>query len=325
MTTTSTSKNLLENPKFKGFIEAFGGLLKATKQLSLTEARKLSTQFFLPSDTIFEPMKKIENVEIKGKHQNHIPLRIYIPDESKALPILIYFHRGGWVFGNNEESEPVCRKLARHLGCIVAAVDYRLAPENPFPKPLEDCYDATEWLAENGDQFGGDRKKLIVCGESAGGTLAAAVALMARDKQGPTIAAQLLIYPIITSFIADAPYDQCLDQYFLTKDAMKFFWSVYLQSPGDDKNPYASPDKAADFRGLPPALVITAANDPLHLEGEKYANSLRQAGVTVVSKCFPDLIHGFIDLPIYEEKEKVGWIKEIGKLFKNGITNENVL
>lgn len=314
LTTSPPSINLLDNQKFKEFIDAFTRISKASEQLSLDEGRKLSTQFFLPQDTVYEPVERIENVTILGKDQNKIPLRIFIPNESRVLPVLIYFHRGGWVFGNIEEADPVCRKLANHLDCIVAAVEYRLAPENPFPRPLDDCFDATQWIAENIGHFGGDTTNLIVCGESAGGNLAAAVTLMARDKKGPSLSAQLLICPVISSSIKDAPYENCVDRYFLTKDAMKFFWSMYLQSPVDHMKSYASPDQATDFTKLPPAVIITAEYDPLHHEAEEYANSLRQAGVSVVSKCFPEVIHGFIDLPIYEENQKITWINEIGNL-----------
>lgn len=308
--------NLLDNPKFKEFIDAFTEISKASETLSLDEGRKLSTQFFLSGDTVYEPVHRIENIEIQGRDQTKIPLRIYIPSDSKTLPALVYFHRGGWVFGNINEADPVCRKLANHLACIVVSVDYRLAPENPFPKPLEDCYDATQWVYENISKFGGFNKKIVVCGESAGGNLATAVALIARDKKESFISAQLLICPVISSMINEAPYKNCADQYFLTKDAMQFFWNMYLQSPENYNKPYASPNLASDFKGLPPAVIITAEYDPLHDEAQNYANHLKTAGVSVLSKRFPKVIHGFIDLPIYDEKSKITWINEIGKLLK---------
>ena len=157
-----------------------------------------------------------------------------------------------------------------------------------------------------------------MCGESAGGNLAATVALMARDEKKPFVSGQLLICPIISSMIHEAPYQNCVDQYFLTKGAMQFFWSVYLQSPENYSKPYASPNLASDFKGLPPAVIITAEYDPLHEEGENYADHLKAAGVPVLSKCFSEVIHGFIDLPIYDEEAKIAWIDEIGKLLKEG-------
>lgn len=314
--TTKMTPDLMANPKFKEFIGAFAKLSKTAETLSLDEGRRLSTEFFLPPDTIYEPIHRIENLKIVGKDHNLIPVRVFIPKEAQGLPVIVYFHRGGWVFGNVKEADPVCRKLAKHLDSIIVSVDYRLAPENPFPKPLEDCYAATEWTAKNIATYGGDPKLLTVCGESAGGNLAAAVTLIARDNHGPEIARQLLICPVISSEMADEPYENCADRYFLTKDAMKFFWSMYLQNPGEEKKPYASPDRATDFSKLPPAYIITAEHDPLHDEAVAYGDKLKRAGVKVVSKCFPGVIHGFIDLPIYDEKEKIAWIQEIGKLLK---------
>jgi acetyl esterase len=304
---------LIENPKFKEFVGELNDFSRSTEQLSLTEARVLSTKFFLPPETVYEPVEQILNLQIIGLDGNMLPLRIFIPDTSKALPVIIYFHRGGFVFGNNDEADPVCRKIANHLQCIVVSVEYRLAPEHPFPKPLEDCYLATQWIAEHICHYGGDAKNLIVCGESAGGNLAAAVALMARDKQGPQLSAQLLIYPVITASIQDDVYDNSQDQYFLTKDRMKFFWSMYLP-PKHEKNPYASLDCGTDFSGLPPALIITAEHDPLRHEAEQYAEKLIQAGVPVVQCCFLGAIHGFLDLPIYDEYRKVSWIEDIGRI-----------
>ena len=308
------SINLLKNPKFREFIDAYVCLINASKRVSLEEGRKLSTQFFLYPGTVYETVERIENILILGKDQNEISLRIFIPKESKVMPVLIYFHRGGWVFGNIEEADPVCRKLANHLKCIVVSVEYRLAPENPFPKPLDDCYAATQWTAENISYFGGDPTKLIVCGESAGGNLAAAVTLMARDMKGPSLFAQLLIYPAISSTIKDVNFKNCPDQYFLTKDTIKFFWRMYLQSPEDHKKPYASPDKATDFTNLPPALIITAEYDPLRDEAEEYAKILLNSNNRAIFKRFPEVIHGFIDLPLYEENKKIAWIDEIGNL-----------
>ena len=147
--TTNTARDLLSNADYKNFVEAFGKVAKKAEQVSLDEGRKLSTQFFLPPDTFYEPVARVENIDITGQDQNKIPLRLFIPDTSKTLPVIIYFHRGGWVFGNIEEADPVCRKLANHMGCIVASVEYRLALEHPFPKPLEDAYAAAQWIAKN--------------------------------------------------------------------------------------------------------------------------------------------------------------------------------
>lgn len=312
--TESATKNLLDNQKFREFIDAFKEISEAAGQVSLAEGRKMCTQFFLSEGTVFEEVVRITDTEIVGKDQNAIPLRIYTPSQETNLPVLLYFHRGGWVFSNIEEADPVCRKLANQIGAIVISVEYRLCPENPFPKPLEDCYAAAEWASKNASQFGGDQNNIIVCGESCGGNLAGAVALMARDKKESFISSQVLIYPIITSSINEASYRESPDQYFITKDAMTFFWSVYCQAPEDRQNPYASLDLMGDLSNLPPAVIITAEYDPLHVEGEEYARKLQAAGVKVITHRFPELIHGFIDLPIYEENDKITWIKEIKRM-----------
>lgn len=308
--------DLLSNEKFKNFVASFNQLLQSTADLSLAEVRKRCTAFFLPPDTIFEPVFSIEDVEVPRDDQSSFSMRIFTPSDAKDLPVIVYYHRGGWVFGSVEESEPVCRKMANHLGCIVAAVEYRLCPENPFPKPLEDAYEAAKWMYEHTDRFGGDRNKLIVCGESCGGNLAAAVTLKARETREFSLAAQLLICPIITSSMQDAVYDACADQYFLTKQGMQFFWSAYVQSPKDLNNPLVSPDLAASFEDLPPAVIVTAEHDPLRLEAENYAQKLELAEVPVFSQCVEGVVHGFLDLPIYEEDQKIRWLHEIKALLK---------
>lgn len=165
-------------------------------------------------------------------------------------------------FGNIVEADPVCRKLANHLNCVVASVDYRLAPER---RPLEDCYAATQWIAEYAAQYGGNPQALIIGGESARGNLAAAVALKARDCRRPTLQAQLLIYPIISADLKVEAYENCPDRYFMIKESMQFFWSMYLPSGDYAKDSYASLDCVTDLSQLPPAFIITAEYDPFAL------------------------------------------------------------
>ncbi len=304
--------DLMANPKFKSFIDQFNVLMENTQKVSLDEARRQSTEFFAPSSAPRENVVKVHDITIKAEDGFDIPVRIYNPYPDKSLPLFIYYHRGGWVFSNNVESEPVCRKFANHLGCIVAAVDFRLAPENPFPTPFNDCYNAFCWLSEHAEELGADKHKIIVGGESCGGNLAAAVALKARDEGIDSIASQLLIYPIISSTINPIAYENCADKYFLTQPAMEFFWSVYLQNSEDDQNPYASPDKTESLKNLPPALIITAEHDPLRFEAEDYANKLKQAGNCVMLERVPGVVHGFLDLPIYDDAQIIPWIKNIG-------------
>jgi len=303
--------DLLADPEFKQFIDKCTDHEKVISHLPLFEQRKLNAEFILKETHCDEKVFHIVNLEIPGVEHHKVPLRIYVPNESSNLPVLLYFHGGGWVFGGIDGSDAVCRRLANHLGCIIVSVGYRLAPENPFPKSLEDCYAATEWMAKNAHLFGGNPERIIVGGESAGGNLAAAVALMARDKQGPKLAGQLLLYPVISSCIQDKIYDNCPDQYFLTKEDMKFFWEMYLQDIRKDNSPYASLDRGTEFQQLPPALIATAEYDPLSYDANRYAALLRQAGVTVLEKSFPKLIHGFLYIPLYDEEKKVRWTKEI--------------
>lgn len=304
--------DLLKDQKFKHFVDTVSNHEKAISHLTLPEQRQLNADFILKYNNSHESIYRTENLTISGLENHPIPIRVYIPYDSSHLPVVMYFHGGGWVFGGIDEADAVCRRLANHLGCIIASVGYRLAPEFPFPKPLEDCYAATKWMAQNAHLFGGDKSRIMVSGESAGGNLAGAVALMARDKQEPKLAAQLLLYPVISSCVQDEAYDNCPDQFFLTKDDMKFFWSMYTPNPGEDKNPYASLNLCTKFHDLPPALIITAEYDPLSFEGKAYTNQLQQAGVKVIHKSFSKLIHGFLYIPLlYDESQKVQWTKEI--------------
>lgn len=323
---SSASVDLLADPDFKSFIDKFSEHYESISHLPFDEQRKHDVEFICKQNK-YEPVQHIENIEILGKENNKISLRIYIPDNSKRLPIMMYFHGGGWVFGGIEESDAVCRRLANHLQCMIVSVGYRLSPEFPFPKPLEDCYTATKWMVINGHTYGGNNQRIIVSGESAGGNLAAAVALMAADKKEFSLSAQVLMYPVISSTIQDDVYDRCPDHYFLTKDAMKFFWDMYVQCPDNMRNPYASLDFRTDFDRLPPAIFITAEYDPLSFDINKYASKLQEAGILVINKSFPKLIHGFLYIPLYKEKDKVEWTKEIGNflheldvVFTNEIT-----
>lgn len=308
--------DLLASPKMKEFIEDFSKQVQRSKGLSLAEARTLSTKFYLSYASSVEPVRRIENIEIASTDQEPIPLRLYIPKESSALPVLVYFHGGGWVFGSIDGADSVCRRMANLLGFVVVSVEYRLAPEHPFPTPLEDCYAATRWVSENIDAFGGDHTHLIVGGESSGGNLAAGVAVLARDKGGPHIEAQLLLYPPLSAQTPDEAYDSCPDQFFMTKEMMRQFWKMYLQSPGDAGNPYACPDVARECEGLPPCLIITTEYDPLRGEEERYGARLSKAGVPVLVKTIAGAIHGCMGLPIYDDGQKKEWIHDIGLLLK---------
>ena len=240
-----------------------------------------------------EPVWKVADLAIPGPAAE-IPVRVYTPRETaQLLPVLVWLHGGGHVVGCLDSYDALCRQLALQAECIVVSVEYRLAPEHKFPAAPEDCYAATLWVAENAAAIGVDARRLAVGGDSAGGNLAAAVSLMARDRKKPAIAFQMLIYPVTDHSYDTASYRDNADGYLLTKDSMVWFWDHYLRAAGDGAEPYASPLRAQDLKGLPPAMVVTTEFDPLRDEGEAYANRLKQAGVPVKLKRYDGLIHGF--------------------------------
>jgi len=228
-----------------------------------------------------------------------IPIRVYTPAGagSRALPCLIYYHGGGWVLGDIIGTDTICRAVANRTGCKIVSVEYRLAPEHKFPAPLDDCYAALEWVAASGGSIRVDTGRLAVGGDSAGGNLAAAVALRARDEGGPALRMQLLIYPVTNHDFDTASYQENGAGYLLTQDMMKWFWDHYLNSADEGRQAVVSPLRADNLRGLPRAFVLTAEFDPLRDEGEAYAERLREAGVEVAHKRYEGQIHAFWQMP----------------------------
>jgi acetyl esterase len=225
-----------------------------------------------------------------------IPIRVYTPEGDGPFPCLVYFHGGGWVIGDLEMVNAACRTLAARSNCVVVSVDYRLAPEHKYPAPLDDCFAATKWVAANGSEIGVDGTRVAVGGDSAGGNLAAAVALRARDEGGPDLAMQLLVYPVTNHSFDTGSYASNGENYLLTTDMMRWFWDHYLNSDADGENAYVSPLRAADLSKLPPATVFTAEFDPLRDEGDAYAAKLADAGVTVKHTRLDGQIHGFFSM-----------------------------
>jgi acetyl esterase len=238
-----------------------------------------------------DEVARVEDRAIPGPGGD-IPIRIYTPEGTAPFPVVVYFHGGGFVIGNRDTHDGVCRELANAAGTVVVSVDYRLAPEHPFPAAPDDCFAATRWVYEHAAEFGADPERLAVAGDSAGGNLAAVVPLMARDAGGPPVRAQILLYPVIDCSLTHPSIEENGEGYLLTAADMRWFISHY-QPVVDD--PKASPLKG-DLAGLPPALVITGEYDPLRDEGEAYAEALRQAGVPVVLSRYDGQIHGFIQL-----------------------------
>jgi acetyl esterase len=263
-------------------------------ELSVAEARQvIVTLFGTQGDP--EPVGAVEERTIPGAG-GEMPARIYSPYGTGPFPVLVYFHGGGWVIGDLEAYDATCRALTNAAGCLVVAMEYRLAPEHKFPAAPEDCYAATCWVAANAAAIGGDPRRIAVGGDSAGGNLAAVVAQRARDRGGPALVYQLLVYPVTNYGYDTASYRENADGYLLTRDAMVWFWNHYLRSAADGNNPLASPLRANDLRDLPPAMVLTAEFDPLRDEGEAYAMRLQEAGVPVTLKRYAGTIHGFFSL-----------------------------
>jgi len=219
-----------------------------------------------------------------------IPVRLYKPSNDANLPVVVYFHGGGWVIMDVETHDPLCRALANAANCAVVSVDYRLAPEAKYPAASEDCYAATQWVADNAAELGVDASRIAIAGDSAGGHLSAVVAQMARDKGGPNIIFQVLHCPVTDLDYSTPSYSDNAEGYVLTKDSMEWFWNHYLNNPGEAADAYASPLRG-DTSNLPPALVQTAEFDPLRDEGAAYAKKLEASGVSVSYHNYDGLIH----------------------------------
>ncbi|GAA4935098.1 acetyl esterase [Actinomycetospora succinea] len=223
-----------------------------------------------------------------------IPARIYVPHGGGSGGVLVYFHGGGWVIGDLETVDRPCRSIANAADVVVVSVEYRLAPEHVQPAAFDDCYAATAWVADHADELGVDASRLAVGGDSAGGHLAAAVSLAARDRGGPAIAFQMLLYPVVDFDWTSPSITENAEGYLLGRATMQWFWAHYLGATDPADDPYAFPLRAPDLSGLPPAFVGTAEYDPLRDEGESYARRLEEAGNTVTAKRYDGMIHGFL-------------------------------
>jgi acetyl esterase len=243
-------------------------------------------------------MASVETLRIPAPH-GAIPLRVYKPltlRKAATAPGLVFYHGGGWVIGDLESHDVVCRQIATEAAIIVAAVDYRLAPEHKFPAAVDDCIAATNWVAANAERLGIDASRLYVGGDSAGGNLAAVVAMHARDHGGPRIRGQVLIYPVTDLAMTHASHGDPDTGVLLTHVLMRWFRDHYLAHPSEIDDWRASPLRMANLKGLPPAFVLTVGADPLHDEGEEFAARLKQAGVAVTHVDYPGQFHAFITM-----------------------------
>ena len=283
------------DPQAKAVLDQFASMGgPPLHEMSVAQARELILGMVALAGEP-ESIARIENRTVPGP-AGEIPIRIYTPVGTAPFPVLVYFHGGGWVIGDIETHDVLCRQLTAEAGVAVVSVDYRLAPEHKFPASVDDAWAATRWVASHADELGVDARRLSVGGDSAGGNLAAVVALLARDAGAPAIALQVLVYPVTDLGAETKSYADLADGYMLTRDSMRWFRAQYLAKDDDALDWRVSPIRATSLAGLPPALVITAGFDPLRDEGEAYARRLREAGVSVDAVCFGGLIHGFVPM-----------------------------
>ena len=241
-----------------------------------------------------EALHSVTDHVADGPH-GPIPVRVYRPTAADSAPLVVYYHGGGFVSGSVEAWDGLCRRIAKASGAVVVSVDYRLAPEHPYPVGLDDSHAALMWAAANAPALGADGDRVAVAGDSAGGNLAAAVALRAR-AEGPAIRAQVLVYPAVSPECSSESMVTNGAGYLLTSDSMRAMWDWYLGPDGDRNDAYAAIDRAADYSGLPPALVLTADYDPLRDEGERYASLLEGFGIETTLTRYDGMIHGFFGL-----------------------------
>lgn len=278
-------------PESKVYIKGFNQVLD-NLSLGHQAVREL---FKKPSIEIADPgrLANIEDRFIPVDKDANVKIRIYTPQKEGTLPIFIYYHGGGWVLGNLDSCDATCRLIAEQTDSIVVSVDYRLSPEYKFPIPVNDCYAALQWVSENAALINGDASNLVVGGDSAGGNMAAVVSLMARDKNGPDISAQVLLYPSTSFNVNTKSFEEFKNGFGLTKDLAIWFSDHYIRDETDKTEKYAAPLMAEDLSHLPPALVIVAENDVLRDDGLAYANRLKEAKVNVESICAKGLVHGY--------------------------------
>jgi acetyl esterase len=261
------------------------------QQRSVAQARAFHVQDAAALNGPAGPVASVQDRMVPGP-AGELPVRIYAPEGEPPFPIVVWFHGGGWVVGTLDSYDPLCRALAAAVPAVVVSVDYRLAPEHRWPAAVEDAYAATMWASRHAAELGGAQHRLAVAGDSAGGNLAAVVALGARDRGGPAIAFQLLVCPALDVAGDTGSWREFAEGLDLTAAGMRWYWDHYL-GEADGAAPDASPARAAFLGGLPPALVIVASHDILRDEGEAYAARRADAGVAAAATRIPGVVHGF--------------------------------
>jgi len=284
-------------------------------KLDAPTVRKINHKEYEKVNSIIDftalPLLKIWEEEVRVRDGASIAVRIYQATEKKNVPLIVFFHGGGFVTRSIETHDKACRRIAQTNEAVVISVGYRLAPEFKFPIPVYDCYDATVWAAQQASRLGTDPQKLVVMGDSAGGNLATVVSILARDGDGPSIRAQVLIYPTADGRLQHATIDQFAKGYLLTKPMMKWFLQHYQRTAEDVVDPLMSPILTDNLSDLPPAYISTAEYDPLKGEGTDYAASLKAAGNEVFVKDYKGVIHGFLNMAKITTKQTFAMHEDI--------------
>ena len=303
------------DPQIQALLDA-RAKLPALHTLSVEDARTQMAARAIPGLRIPE-VASVVNRDMQGPNGS-LPLRIYTPHGTGPFPLVVFFHGSGFVVCSLDTHDPMCRNLCAGAGCVVVSVDYRLAPEHKFPAAPDDSLAATRWAVANAGALNADPSRVVVAGDSAGGNLAAVVALRARDEGGPKLAGQLLIYPVTDYHEPGWPsMTENAEGYGLTRQGMAWFWNHYLADPSHAAHPHACPIKANDLSGLPPAYVITAEYDPLRDEAEAYADALTRAGVATKMRRWDGMNHGFFFFPGLVDKasaaldDSCDWLKGV--------------
>ncbi|USK35785.1 alpha/beta hydrolase [Bacillus sp. F19] len=279
------------DPQAEKYLQAFNQMPPIHKMDPKTVRERLSKA---PRPAVnLDPLSKVEDFMIPLGQDEEIKCRVYIPEGQGPFPLFIYYHGGGWVLGDIESTDASCRMIANRTDSIVVSVNYRLAPEYKFPTAVEDAYAALEWVYEKGNSFNGNVSRMVIGGDSVGGNLATVVTMMARDRKGPAITAQVLIYPATNLEFNSESHQTFAKGFGLDREQLIWFRDHYLRNEEDRFNEYASPLVAEELSGLPPAIVITAENDVLRDEGRAYAERLKKFGVQVEYACEPGMVHGY--------------------------------
>ena len=280
------------DPQIAGLLEALNSGFPDLPNMTGAQARAaIRARFVAPAEP--EAVAAVTNMEVDG-----IGVRVYRPAADGPLPIFVFAHGGGFVFCDLDSHDGLCRSFANSIPAVVVSVDYRLAPEHRWPAAAEDVYTVTQWAAAHAAELGGDPTKLIVGGDSAGGNLAAVTALMTRDRGGAPLAAQVLLYPVLTADFTYGSYHEFRTGYYNTTAAMQWYWDQYVPNTTDRENPYAAP-LSASVEGVAPAVLVVTGYDPMRDEALAYAEGLREADVPV-AELYYGAIHGFLTMPVLD-------------------------